>query len=50
MIGFKIYLRKTKERKNEGNPNKKLMITVGSEAACIKRGLRPSKKKNAEKD
>ena len=44
VIGFKMCLRKTKEKKNEGIALKKIKDT-GPMAVCIKHGLRPSKKK-----
>ena len=43
VIGFILCLRKTKEKKNEGILGQKIKDT-GPMAACIKRGLRPSKK------
>ena len=49
VIGFKICLRKTKEKKKRRESLQKIKDT-GSEAACIKRGLRPSKKKTRKED
>ena len=43
VIRFILYLRKTKEKIHEGILGQKIKDT-GPMAACIKRGLRPSKK------